>query len=109
MSTSELACVYAALILADDDVTVTAEKINTIVKAAGVTIEPYWPGLFAKALESADLKKLVTNVGSGVGAAPAAGAAAPAAGDAPAAAPAAKKVEEEEEEEDDDMGFGLFD
>ena len=59
MSNSELACVYAALILADDDVTVTAEKINTIVKAAGVTIEPYWPGLFA--LESADLKELVTN------------------------------------------------
>ena len=73
MSNSELACVYAALILADDDVAVTTEKINTILKAVGVEVEPYWPGLFSKALESANLKELITNVGSGVGAAPAAG------------------------------------
>merc|ERR1712141_638808 len=101
---SELACVYAALILADDDVAVTPEKIVTILKAAGVEFEPYWPGLFAKALESANLKELITTVDSGVGAAPAGGA-------APADAPAAKKEEkkEESEEEDDDMGFGLFD
>ena len=48
MSTSELACTYAALILADDDVAVTAEKLTTIIKAAGVEVETYWPGLFAK-------------------------------------------------------------
>nr|ALS04085.1 60S acidic ribosomal protein P1 [Acartia pacifica]ALS04087.1 60S acidic ribosomal protein P1 [Acartia pacifica] len=111
MSNSELACVYAALILADDDVAITSEKLTTILKAAGVDFEPYWPGLFAKALESCDLKSLITNVGSGVGAAPAAGAPA-AAGDggaAPAAAKEEAKKVEEEEEEDDDMGFGLFD
>jgi large subunit ribosomal protein LP1 len=112
MSNSELACVYAALILADDDVAVTPEKLTTILKAAGVDVEPYWPGLFSKALESCDLKSLITNVGSGVGGAPAAGGAAPAAaagGDAPAAKEEEKKKEESEEEEDDDMGFGLFD
>merc|ERR1719167_1340258 len=103
MANSELACVYAALILADDDVAITPEKISTILKAAGVEVEPYWPGLFAKALESFDLKSLITTVGSGVGAAAAGGAAAPAADAAPA------KKEESEEEEDDDMGFGLFD
>merc|ERR1712062_843092 len=103
-TSSELACVYAALILADDDVAVTPEKIVTILKAAGVEFEPYWPGLFAKALEAADLKTLITNVGSGVGAAPAAGGAAPAAGGAAEAAPAKEEKEEEEEEEDDDMG-----
>merc|ERR1712055_189575 len=109
---SELACVYAALILADDDVAVTPEKITTILKAAGVEVEPYWPGLFSKALESADLKALITNVGSGVGAAPAAGgAAAPAAAAAATeAAPAAKEEKKEETDESgDDMGFGLFD
>merc|ERR1711973_1058921 len=107
MST-ELACVYAALILADDDVPVTADRLTSILKAAGVEFEPYWPGLFAKALESCDLKDLITKIGSGVGAAPAAGGAAPAAGAAPAEEKK-KEPEPEEEEEDDDMGFGLFD
>lgn len=80
------------------------------MKAANVDVEPYWPGLFAKALEGVNVKDLITNIGSGVGAAPAAGAAAPAA--AAAAAPAAKKEEEKKEESeegsDDDMGFGKF-
>jgi len=110
-SNAELACVYAALILADDEVTITGDKISTILKAAGVDVEPYWPGLFAKALEGVKVKDLITNVGSGVGAAPAA-AAAPAAGGGDAKAE--KKVEKKKEESDeggsdDDMGFGLFD
>ncbi|CAG7721306.1 unnamed protein product [Allacma fusca] len=109
-SNAEVACVYAALILADDDVAITGDKISTILKAAGVDVEPYWPGLFAKALEGVKVRDLITNVGSGVGAAPAGGAPAAAAAAAPAAA-AEKKEEkkEESEEEDDDMGFGLFD
>merc|ERR1711974_376509 len=53
---------------------------NTVLKAAGVSVEPYWPGLFAKALEGMNVKELITNFGSSAGAAPAAGAAAPAAG-----------------------------
>jgi len=89
---------------------VTAEKISTILKAANVSVEPFWPGLFAKCLESVNIKDLVSNVGSGVGAAPAAGAggAAPAAA-AAEEAPKEEKKEEPEEESDDDMGFGLFD
>ena len=61
MST-ELACVYASLILADDDVAVTPEKISTILKAAGVEFEPYWPGLFAKVkyLQDNKLNSLVS-------------------------------------------------
>ncbi|XP_055636566.1 60S acidic ribosomal protein P1 [Toxorhynchites rutilus septentrionalis] len=110
LNKAELACVYSALILVDDDVAVTDEKISTILKAANVDIEPYWPGLFAKALEGINVKDLITNIGSGVGS----GGAAPAAGGAAAAAaPAAaekkeEKKEEEPEESDDDMGFGLF-
>lgn len=47
------------------------EKIQTILKAANVNVESYWPGLFAKALEGVNVKELITKIGSGVGAAPA--------------------------------------
>lgn len=113
LSNAELACVYAALVLVDDEVAITGEKIQTILKAANVDVEPYWPGLFAKALEGINVKDLITNIGSGVGAAgPAAGGAPAAASGAPAAggAPAKEaKKEESENESDDDMGFALFD
>merc|ERR1711963_394788 len=102
-SNDELACVYAALILADDQVAVTADKLSTILKAAGVSVEPYWPSLFAKALDGVNIKDLVTNIGSSAGAAPAGGAAA---ADADGAAPAEAKKEEkkeESEESDEDM------
>lgn len=68
-------------------------------------MEPYWPGLFAKALEGVNVRDLITNVGSGA-AAPAAAAPAAAAAAAPAAAKKEEKKKEESEEEDDDMGFG---
>ena len=67
MSTSELACVYSALILYDDNIEVTvcmraviysydicvfqADRITTLIKTANVTVEPVWPSLFARALE----------------------------------------------------------
>ena len=105
MSNQELACTYAALILHDDGIAVTADKISTICAAAGVELETYWPGLFAKLLEKKDIEALITNVGGG--AAPAAGAGGAAAGGA--AAEEEKKEESEEEESDDDMGFSLFD
>ncbi|KAI5809690.1 60S acidic ribosomal protein P1 [Peziza echinospora] len=111
MSTSELAVSYAALILADEEIPITADKLTALVRAAKVEeVEPIWSTLFAKALEGKDLKDLLVNVGSGGSA-----AAAPSSGGAPAAAggaPAAEKVEEkveEKEESDEDMGFGLFD
>ncbi|RYP78396.1 hypothetical protein DL771_000581 [Monosporascus sp. 5C6A] len=111
MSTAELASSYAALILADDGVEITADKLQTLIKAANVTdVEPIWTSLFAKALEGKDVKDLLSNVGSGGGAAaaPAAGGAA-AGGDAAAETKEEKKEEEAAEESDEDMGFGLFD
>ncbi|GAD96797.1 60S acidic ribosomal protein P1 [Paecilomyces variotii No. 5] len=108
MSHAELAVSYAALILADDGVEVTADKLQTILGAAKVQeVEPIWTQLFAKALEGKDIKDLLTNVGSGGAAAPAAGGAVSA--EAAPAAAAEEKKEEEKEESDEDMGFGLFD
>ncbi|GAA5833908.1 hypothetical protein JCM11251_006007 [Rhodosporidiobolus azoricus] len=109
MATSELASTYAALILADEGLEITSEKILALTTAAKVEIEPIWASLLAKALEGKDVKDLLTNVGSGGGAAagPAVGAAA--GGEAAAEAAPEKAKEEEKEESDDDMGFGLFD
>ncbi|KAM0792139.1 hypothetical protein ACM66B_004838 [Microbotryomycetes sp. NB124-2] len=106
---SELASTYAALILADEGIEISSEKILALTSAAKVDVEPIWATLLAKALEGKDVKELLTNVGAG-GAAPAAaaaGGAAPAAG--AAEEKAEEKKEEEKEESDDDMGFGLFD
>ncbi|KAH6840655.1 60S acidic ribosomal protein P1 [Chaetomium sp. MPI-CAGE-AT-0009] len=110
MSNAELATSYAALILADDGVEITSDKIQALIKAANVVdVEPIWASLFAKALEGKDVKDLLSNVGSGGGAAaPAAGGAAAAAGGAAEEVKEEAK-EEEKEESDDDMGFGLFD
>ena len=91
-----------------------AEKIEKLIKAAKVEVEPFWPGLFAKALEGHNLDSLIQAAGApgAGGAAPAAGGAAPAAGGAAEAKEEEKKEEkkeEEEEESDDDMGFGELD
>jgi large subunit ribosomal protein LP1 len=112
-SQHELAVIYAALILQDEGIAITGEKIQAILTAAGVQVEPFWPSLYAKALEGVNVKDLISNISSGVGSAgagPAAAAAPAAAASAPAAAAApAKKEEKKEESEDEDMGFGLFD
>ena len=51
------------------------------LKAASINVEPFWPGLFAKALANVNIGSLICNVGAG-GPAMAAGAA-PAGGLAP--------------------------
>ena len=63
----DLACTYAALILSDDGQEVTAEKMDTIIKAAGVTIEPYWSMLFGKFVATKSVDELIANVGAGGG------------------------------------------
>merc|ERR1712002_656457 len=106
---AELACTYAALILNDDDVEITGDKITAILKAANVDFEPFWPSLFAGALKDVDVRSLITNIGSGVGSGPAAGGAAAGGGAAEEAPKEEAKKESSSESEDDDMGFGLFD
>jgi len=75
--------------------------LKNVIKASGNEIEPYWPLLFAKALKSANINELLTNIAS----APAAG---PVTAGGPAEVVEAPKEEEKKEEvEDVDMG-GLF-
>ncbi|KAF1916687.1 hypothetical protein BDU57DRAFT_404672, partial [Ampelomyces quisqualis] len=67
MSSSELATSYAALILADDGVEITADKLQSLIKASGAdTVDPAASNIYAKALEGKDVKDLLlnTNVGN---------------------------------------------
>ncbi|CAG8520157.1 20092_t:CDS:2 [Cetraspora pellucida] len=85
MSDNELAIVYAALILADDGVEITAEKLQTLTKTAGIDVEPVWANLFAKALEGKNVSDLLMNVGS-----------------------EEEKPADGGESSDEDMGLGMF-
>jgi large subunit ribosomal protein LP1 len=66
ISRDEMAVIYSAAILADDDVTITADKLTTILKAANLSnVEPIWPTLYARALGSGcDVRRLLTSVGA---------------------------------------------
>lgn len=59
----EKAIAFAALILADDSQTITPEKLQILLQAAGITeIEPIWTTLFANALKDKNVKDLLTAV-----------------------------------------------
>ena len=86
--------------------------MNSILKAANVTVPAYYPGLFERVFQSRNLDDILASSTASAGPAPAA----PAGGAAPADEgkkedkkedKKEKKKEEEEEEADADMG-GLF-
>ncbi|KAF1363284.1 hypothetical protein EJ07DRAFT_11895, partial [Lizonia empirigonia] len=59
----EQAVAFAALILADDNLAITPEKLQTLLKASGISeIEPIWTTLFANALNEKDVKGILTAV-----------------------------------------------
>ena len=114
-SKDELACVYAALILHDAKLDITAHAISTILEAAHIKVAHYIPALFANMLAHKNLEDIIF-AGGAVAAAPVAVAPAAASSSAPAEEEKKedkkkeeeKKKKEEEEEEEMDMG-GLFD
>ncbi|XP_026438954.1 60S acidic ribosomal protein P1-like [Papaver somniferum] len=108
-SSGEVACTYATLILHDDGIPITADKISTLVKKANVQCESYWPGLFAKFVERKNVEDLITNVGATAVAVSASTGGGATAVEAPAAEEKKKKEEEKEESDDDDMIMNLFD
>lgn len=110
---AELLCSYAALILHDEKLEVTSERLQTLVNSTGAHVEAYWFMLFARALKTVHIGDLLTKIGSAApapAAAPAAaGHASPSAGPAKGGKAAPKKEEKKEEEDAGDMGFSLFD
>jgi large subunit ribosomal protein LP1 len=59
----EQAVAFAALILADGNTLVTPEKLQALLKAAGITeVEPIWTTLFANALKGKDVNDILTAV-----------------------------------------------
>ncbi|KAG4305850.1 hypothetical protein PORY_000760 [Pneumocystis oryctolagi] len=102
---SELAVSYAALILADDGVEITSDKLQTLAKSAGIQVESIFTSLFAKALEGKNIKELLLNVGT-ERMAPATGEVSSSTAEKAAAEEAPK--EEEKEESDEDVLFSFI-
>jgi large subunit ribosomal protein LP1 len=98
MASPDLAVVYAALILEDDGIPITGDKIRKLLDAAKVTVEGYWVDLFVEYFKNNDIASLLK--GTALGGAGGGGAAAPSAGGADAAAPAAEPAKEEKKEEE---------
>jgi len=111
---AELAVTYAALILHDDGVDITADKLNSILKASNVSVPAYYPSLFQRVFASRNLDDLLASSSASAGPAPVAPAGGAAAGGAASddgakkkddeKAKAKEKEEKEEEVADADMG-----
>eukprot|EP00124_Ichthyophonus_hoferi_P000244 Ihof_evm28s8 gene=Ihof_evmTU28s8 len=107
-SDSELAVVYASLILQDDEIEITADKLETLVHTAGVKgVDQFWYGLFARALDGADMKSLLSSVGSATAGAAGPAVAAAATEAAPEGKAEAKKEAKKEESSDEDVDMGF--
>ncbi|ONK80030.1 uncharacterized protein A4U43_C01F13030 [Asparagus officinalis] len=132
MSMGDVACSYAALILHDEGIPITADKISTLVKGANIQIESYWAPLFRQRCSRTGALMISSRgIGPvsflillimrssfivffdwkflslilfplGLGGGGAAAAPPPAAAAAPAARPAVEEKKEEPKEESDD-------
>merc|ERR1719476_778289 len=81
----ELLCTYAALILHDDGAEITPQAMTNLIKAAGCSVEGYWPMLMTKMIGSVGMDALI-KMGSGAGGGGGGGAAAVGGGGGEAAA-----------------------
>ncbi|CAN4103682.1 unnamed protein product [Withania somnifera] len=96
-STGKLTCTYACSIPCDDDIPISAERIDTLIKASNLNVESYWPSLFAKLCQNVE-EPVMNDVAGGT-----------ATSTNVAAAPPTDNDEEIKEESDDETMFRLFD
>ena len=64
-----------------------ADRIKKLINASNVKIEPYWPSIFAKAVEGQDINSFFSFGGSSSGSSTGTAPAQPAAKEAPKEAP----------------------
>merc|ERR1711991_1259221 len=76
VNVQENAVGYASLILSDQKLEVTADKLIAIAKAANITLQPIWAQTFERVLKDRSIEELLeaatSGGGGGGGAAPAA-------------------------------------
>ena len=101
---AQLACTLATLILSDEKISITSEKIGSLLTAANVQVAPYWPGLFNKTFAGANVAEIVFNAPL-ASPGPAAASAAPAASGS-VAEEKPKEEEKKKEESEADVGAG---
>ncbi|KZV83403.1 hypothetical protein EXIGLDRAFT_701460 [Exidia glandulosa HHB12029] len=112
---AERAASYAALVLADARLEITAERIVALLNASGIELEMFWASVFERACAGKDVGSMLLNVGaSGAGAGASGGGQTSVAANGDAGGEGAKSEEARAaaapaEESDEDMGFGLFD
>merc|ERR1711881_493695 len=98
---SQMACTFAALMMYDDGVELSSASLKKVVDASGVKVAPYWPMLFAQALNGQDIGSFLA-VSSG--SAPVQSGNTATGGNAGAQVEEKKEEVVEEEEEDMDLG-----
>ncbi|MES1919796.1 hypothetical protein MHBO_001560 [Bonamia ostreae] len=86
-------CLLSALILADDNMEATEDKISSILKASGSDADAIFANIVAESLKGKDVKELAMQGGVFGGSAPAA-----------ATESAEEKKNEEEEEKEEEAG-----
>merc|ERR1711988_1194942 len=93
----QMGCTFATLMLHDMGTEVNADNMKKVLTAAGMGVAPYWPMLFANALEGKNVGDFLAVSG---GSAPAQSGPVATTDNA---APAEKEKEPEPEEEEEDM------
>ena len=59
---NDACCSYAALMLHDDGIEISTERLTKAIKSSGNETEAFYPGLYAKALQGADVGALLSSV-----------------------------------------------